>query len=403
MTMVAQADMPCQAADQGRMSCELVYLDNNATTPLDPAVVERMLPWMTDRFWNASSAHLGGQAAAQAVDVARHAIADLIGSRPGEVVWTSGATEADNLALKGVLELAPAHRRRLVTVATEHKAILDTADWLVARGTPVTVVPVERDGTPDFARLDDALAADDVALVSVMAANNETGVTVNVGYIAELAHAHGALFHTDATQLVGKLPFDASQSGVDLASLSAHKMYGPKGVGALFVSRRIGVAPQIHGGGHERGARSGTLNVPAIVGFGAAADISRELGPAEAQRQVDLRARLLDELRARLSGVTETTTTTSRLPNTLSLRFEGADAEAVMANAPRVAVSSGSACTALRPEPSHVLRAMGLDATSASECLRLSVGRTTTESDIDEAAVALEVAVNRVRRLGVAR
>lgn len=382
---------------------ELIYLDNNATTPLDPAVLERMLPWMTDRFWNASSAHLGGQGAAQAVDIARHAVGALIGSRPGEIVWTSGATEADNLALKGVLELAPARRRRLVTLATEHKAILDTADWLVGRGNPVTIVPVERDGTPDLARLDEALVRDDVALVSVMAANNETGVMVDLDYVAELAHAHGALLHTDATQLVGKLPFDVARSGVDLASISSHKMYGPKGVGALFVSRRVEVAPQIHGGGHERGARSGTLNVPAIVGFGVAADITSGLDPAEAHRQVGLRDRLLNSLRERLSDVTETTTAPSRLPNTLSVRFHGADAEAVMVNAPGVAVSSGSACTALTPEPSHVLRAMGLDATSASECLRLSLGRTTTELDIDVAVLAIEGAVHRVRRLRGAR
>lgn len=374
-----------------------IYLDHNATTPLDAGVLDRMLPWMTEAYWNASSSHEGGRLAARAVDEARQLVAHLVGARPGEIVWTSGATEADNLALKGVLEVAGSDRNRLVTVATEHKAVLDTAEWLAARGAAVTILPVEGDGTLDLRRLEDALATDDVALVSVMAANNETGVISDLAAISDLAHARGALVHTDATQVIGKLPFQVSDTGIDLASMSAHKMYGPKGVGALFVSRRVVVAPMMHGGGHERGMRSGTLNVPAIVGMGEAAAICRQSSADEATRQSELRLLLVEALVRRISDVHETTTAIERLPNTASVRFVGADAEAVMVNAPEVAVSSGSACTALVPAPSHVLVAMGLDPIAAGECLRFSLGRTTRVADVESAVTSIERSVGRVR------
>lgn len=374
-----------------------IYLDHNATTPLDAGVLDRMLPWMTEAYWNASSSHEGGRLAARAVDEARQLIAQLVGARPGEIVWTSGATEADNLALKGVLEVAGPDRNRLVTVATEHKAVLDTAEWLAARGVAVTILPVEGDGTLDLRRLEDALATEDVALVSVMAANNETGVISDLAAISDLAHARGALVHTDATQLIGKLPFQVSDTGIDLASMSAHKMYGPKGIGALFVSRRVDVAPMMHGGGHERGMRSGTLNVPAIVGMGEAAAVCMQSSADEATRQSELRLLLVEALVRRISDVHETTTAIERLPNTASVRFVGADAEAVMVNAPEVAVSSGSACTALVPAPSHVLVAMGLDPVAASECLRFSLGRTTRVADVECAVTSIERSVGRVR------
>ncbi len=376
-----------------------IYLDHNATTPLDAGVLDRMLPWMREAYWNASSSHEGGRLAARAVDEARQLVAHLVGARPGEIVWTSGATEADNLALKGVLEVADPDRNRLVTVATEHKAVLDTAEWLEARGAAVTILPVEGDGTLDLRRLEDALANEDVALVSVMAANNETGVISDLAAISDLAHARGALVHTDATQLIGKLPFQVSDMGIDLASMSAHKMYGPKGIGALFVSRRVEVAPMMHGGGHERGMRSGTLNVPAIVGMGEAAAICMQSSAEEAPRQSELRLLLVEALVRRIPDVHETTTAIERLPNTASIRFVGADAEAVMVNAPEVAVSSGSACTALVPAPSHVLVAMGLDPIAAGECLRFSLGRTTRVTDVESAVTLIERSVGRVREL----
>jgi cysteine desulfurase len=378
---------------------DLIYLDHNATTPMDPEVLDSMLPWLTDRFWNASSSHAGGRQAADAVDEARALVADLVGARPGEVVWTSGATEADNLAIKGALEAAPSGRDRLITFSTEHKAVLDAAEWVASTGRPVTELPVHPDGTIDLAALEDALALNDVALVSVMAANNETGVITDLAGVADRAHAHGAMVHTDATQMIGREAFDIRELDVDLASMSGHKMYGPKGIGALFVSRRVRLQPITHGGGHERGMRSGTLNVPGIVGMGKAAAVAKQLLADEPAREAALRDRLVAELIARVSGIASSTAATQCLCNTASLRFVGADAEAVMVNAPDLAISSGSACTALVPAPSHVLLAMGMDSTAANECLRFSLGRGTRQADIDTAIEQIEVAVDRVRDL----
>jgi len=376
-----------------------IYLDHNATTPLDSRVLERMMPWMTEGFWNASSSHAGGRLAAKAVEDARRQVAALLGARASEIVITSGATEANNLALKGVLQLAGIQRNRLVTFATEHKAVLDTAEWLATTGTEVTVLPVNTDGTIDLCHLEEQLAPGNVGLVSVMAANNETGVLADLTAISDLAHHYGALVHTDATQRIGKLSFRVPEARVDLASMSAHKMYGPKGVGALFVSRRVELLPMMHGGGHERGMRSGTLNVPAIVGMGEAAAICMESVEVEADRQCALRTQLTKAITSRIPNAWETTATGNRLPNTANLRFEGADAEAVMANAPDVAISSGSACTSLVPTPSHVLMAMGFDPSAASECLRFSLGRTTTALEIDAAVTSIERSVRRVREL----
>ena len=378
---------------------ELIYLDFNATTPLDPNVFAAMTPWMTERFWNASSNHAGGRAALDAVESAREQLAQLVGCRRGELVWTSGATEANNLAIKGGVEMCSPDRRRVVTVATEHKAVLDPIAWLGQQGLPTSVLPVDKDGRLSLDRLRDELELDDVAVVSVMAANNETGVLTDLSAIVDMAHHYGALVHSDETQLLGKLPVDVSASGVDLASFSAHKVYGPKGVGALFASRRIHLAPLLHGGGHERGLRSGTLNVPGIVGFGAAAGVATTyLRDGESDRQRRLSDELLTSLRETVDRVV-LTSASPRLPNTVNLRIEGADAEGVMANAPGVAVSSGSACTALMPEPSHVLLAMGYSDTAARECLRFSLGRSTTERDIRGAATQIGAAVVRVRML----
>lgn len=373
-----------------------IYLDYNATTPAAPGVVEEMLPWFVDRFWNASSSHPSGRVAAAAVEAGRERVAGLIGARSAEVVWTSGATEATNLALKGLPPTG--ERRRVVTIATEHKATLDTVAALEHGGTPVTVVPVETDGSLSLDRLHSELDGS-VLVVSVMAANNETGVVTDLPPVADMVHECGALLHSDITQVVGKMPFSVSDSGIDLASLSSHKIYGPKGIGALFVSRRVKLSPLIHGGGHEWGLRSGTLNVPGIVGFGTAADLATASLETEVHRQGRLVRRMLEELRGHVGDVLQTTDAPLRLANTLNIRVVGADAEAVMANAPDVALSSGSACTALVPSPSHVLLAMGFDRTAALECLRISVGRPTMEQDVVAAAELLAAAITRVRAL----
>lgn len=376
----------------------VVYLDYNATTPVDRAVLEAMLPWFTDRFWNASSSHVLGRRAADAVEQARASIGSLLGAKAREVVFTSGATEANNLALKGAVAAAPSNRRKVVVAATEHKAILDTANWLEDEGVEVDVVPVFGTGQLDI----DAYRAavdDRTALVSVMTANNETGViTEDLSDLADIAHEAGALFHTDATQAVGKVAWDVSTAGVDLASLSSHKIYGPKGVGALYIRRGTRVTPLIHGGGHEAGVRSGTLNVPAIVGFGTAATqcILRRGTDTEAYRALtDILAQSLELI----GDVAVVGAGARRLPNTLMARFIGADAEAVMANAPKLAASSGSACTSMVPAPSHVLLAMGLDHEAALECIRFSVGRPTTAREIRTAVGDVALAVERVRAM----
>ncbi len=376
----------------------MIYLDYNATTPVDPRVVAEMLPWFTEKFANAASAHAPGQQANEAVDDARRAVADLVQVRSGEIVFTSGATEANNLALKGVIGAALPGRRRLLVGATEHRAVLDAAEALAAVGVDLGVIPVTGDGMIDedeYLRLLD----EDVALVSVMWANNETGVIAPIRRLVTLAHECGALFHSDATQAVGKLDVDLRAAGVDLASFSAHKIYGPKGVGALFVKRGTHVVPQIHGGGHELGMRSGTLNVPGIVGFGVAARLAHETLRSEASRQRSLCARLISALREQAGDLRVIAENAPRLPNTVNIRFVGADAEAVMANAPGVAVSSGSACSAMLAEVSHVLLAMGIRADQAEQCLRFSLGKPTTGEDVETAAVQIGNAARRVRVL----
>ena len=375
-----------------------VYLDYNATTPVEPAVMEAMLPWFTDRFWNAASAHGAGQTARRALESARTQVAELIGTAPRELVLTSGSTEANNLAIKGVAKRMPDQRDTVLVSATEHKAVLDAADWLVGEGFRVERVPVGSDGRVDVAHLA-TLMSERIALVSIMLANNETGVVQPLKLISELAHRVGALVHTDATQAVGKIKVDVQDLDVDLLSLSAHKFYGPKGVGALFVRRGIALEAQLHGGGHEWGYRSGTLNVPGVVGMGAAAQMASELTGRDAVSARALITMLVDGLSSRLERVQSIGHAAERVPNTVNLRFVGADAEAVMANAPSVFVSSGSACSSRIPAPSHVLIAMGLSEEEAYECLRFSVGRHTTSDEIATAVESLAEAVVRVRRL----
>jgi cysteine desulfurase len=376
----------------------MIYLDYNATTPVDDRVLAEMTPFFSGTFANAASSHDMGRAASEAVEAARSTIAELIGVQRGELYFTSGATEANNLAIRGFLRTALKSRPRLLVGATEHRAVLDTAHDLRDVGVRVDEVPVGTDGLIDeeaYVRMLD----ERVGLVSIMWANNETGVIAAIARLAELAHSAGALFHTDATQAIGKVPIDLKMADVDLASLSAHKVYGPKGVGALFASRGVNLETQMSGGGQEHGLRSGTLNVPGIVGFGAAAALARDCLTSDRSRLADLSAHLVVALRARINDVRVIAEDSPRLPNTVNICMVGADSEAVMANAPGVALSSGSACTALVPEVSHVLLAMGLRSDQAEECLRFSLGRPTTIEEIDAAVTHVAEAVRRVRLL----
>jgi len=380
------------------MSNDLVYLDYNATTPVLEEVLAEMLPWMTDQFWNAASIHQGGRQAFRAVDQAREAIAELLGVRPGGICFTSGATEANNLAIKGSLLAAAPGRTRIIVGATEHKAGLDPAHAMESAGAEVIVVPVDSSGLVEEQAFVDALD-ETVAIVSIMLANNETGVIAPVERLAQTAHEVGALFHTDATQAFGKIPVDLESLGVDMASFSAHKVYGPKGIGALYVARAVELVPLLHGGGHERGLRSGTMNVAGAVGFARAAQMSMASMAAECERHADLVGRLVDGLRRRIRGVELVGEGPPRLPNTANVRFAGVDGEALLANAPLLGVSSGSACTSMTPAPSHVLLAMGYPSEAAEQCLRFSVGRPTEIAEIDQALEMTVAAVERVRSL----
>ena len=379
----------------------MIYLDYHATTPVDPEVLRAMLPFFTEQFGNAASKqYRPGWEANAAVEDARSAVAALIGADAKEIVWTSGATEANNLALKGLAEVASPARNHFVTVATEHKSVLDTCKRLEGRGCQVTVMGVEPDGSIDLNRLR-AAVTERTAAVSVMAANNEIGVLAPLAEIAAIAHERGALLHTDAVQVIGKVPFDVKSSGVDLASLTAHKLYGPKGVGALYVRRkspRVTIAPLFDGGGHERGMRSGTLNVPGIVGFGVAATLARQQMSEEAARLLRLRQTLLAALRAGVGDLVVNGALDARLPGNLNVSFPGIDGEALLVSlCDEVAVSSGAACTAA--EPSHVLKALGRKTELALASLRFGLGRWTTEEEVDRASARVVETVNRLRAM----
>ncbi len=382
-----------------------IYLDHHATTPCDPRVVEAMLPHLSGTFGNAASrSHAYGWAADAAVEQARDQVAALIGATPKEICFTSGATEADNLALFGVAEAAaerdPA-RRHLVTSAIEHKAVLEPLAALEKRGWHVTRVPVGRDGLVRVDAIAEALRPETV-LVSVMAANNEIGTLAPLAELGRLCKGRGVLFHTDAAQMAGVLPLDVEAMGLDLVSLSAHKMYGPKGIGALYVRRRgpmVRLAPQILGGGHERGRRAGTLPVHQVVGFGCAARIAQaEMGP-EAQRQRTLRDRLLSSLLAELPDVVVNGDLADRLPGNLNVSFADVEGEALLMALREFALSSGAACTSATLEPSHVLRALGVPADLAHASIRYGLGRGNTEAHIAAVAVATVSAVRRLRAL----
>jgi cysteine desulfurase len=386
----------------------VIYLDHHSTTPVDARVLEAMLPFFTEKFGNASSKqHQLGWDAADAVERARKQVAHLIGAGSKEIVFTSGATEANNLAIKGAAKVRRGERDHLVTIATEHKAVLDPVASLERDGWRVAVLPVNGQGLIDLDALGAAIT-ERTALVSVMAANNEIGVLQPIKEAAAAAHAKGAWFHTDAVQAIGKVPFDVAALGVDFASITAHKIYGPKGVGALYVRKGVRIAAEIDGGGHERGMRSGTLNVPGIVGFGRAAEIARAEMAAEAERVGRLRDRLLEKLSANLKvrnhkdsvcdrAMSVNGTMRARLPGNLNVSFAGVDGEALLVSLDDVAVSSGAACT--QAEPSHVLKALGLSTERALASLRFGIGRGTTEADIDYAAAKVADVVTRLRQM----
>lgn len=381
---------------------KLVYLDNHATTPVDPRVLDAMLPYFTERFGNpASRQHRFGWEAEHAIERARKQVAELIGASSEEIVFTSGATESDNLAIKGVAEMYAAHGDHIITVATEHKAVLDTCRRLEKQGKRVTYLPVNRDGLIDLDQLRGAIT-DRTILISVMYANNEIGVLQPVREIGRIARARGVLFHTDATQAVGKIPVNVETDCIDLLSLSAHKMYGPKGVGALYVrgkNPRVQLAALIDGGGHERGMRSGTLNVPGIVGLGEACAICQREMAEEARRLAELRDRLLSRLRAELDDVYVNGSLEQRLPNNLNVSFAFVQADSLMMAMHDVAVSSGSACTSASAEPSHVLKALGIASELARGAIRIGLGRFNTREEIDYAAGRIIECVRRLREL----
>ena len=375
----------------------MIYLDYNATTPLDPRVLEAMLPFFHDRFGNAASrSHGFGKDAAGAVEAAREQAAKVIGAKPEEILWTSGATESNNLAIKGVAKKG----NHFVTVATEHRAVLDVCDRLESQGFKLTVLGVDARGMIDLDRLARAIT-DQTILVSIMHANNETGVLHPIREIGRLCRDRGVLFHTDATQSYGKVPIDVDADFVDLLSASAHKFCGPKGTGLLYVRRRnprVRCEPVLHGGGHEQGLRSGTLNVPGIVGFGAAAALCLQDGPSEQPRFRTLRDRLEKGLAGRLDGVQVNGHPEQRLAHTTNLSFAGVDADALMKAVPEVAVSSSAACTSALMQPSYVLGALGCDEDRIKGSLRFSLGRFTTEAEIDAAVEALSREAKRLRK-----
>ncbi|RBQ09117.1 IscS subfamily cysteine desulfurase [Pedobacter miscanthi] len=378
-----------------------IYLDNNATTPLDPRVLEAMLPYFTEKFGNAASRnHAFGWVAEEGVDYAREQVAKLIGCTEKEIIFTSGATEADNLAIKGVFEMYKEKGNHIITAVTEHKAVLDTCKHLEKNGARVTYLGVKEDGLIDLAELEAAMTPETI-LVSIMYGNNEIGVIQPVKEIAAIAHKHGALFMTDATQAVGKIPVDVNADGIDLMAFSAHKMYGPKGVGVLYVRRknpRVKVTAQMDGGGHERGMRSGTLNVPGIVGLGKACELCRLEMESESARLSALR----DKLETTLNKMEESYVngnTQHRLPHVANISFKYVEGEGLMMAMSDLAVSSGSACTSASLEPSYVLKSLGLSDDLAHSSIRYGLGRFTTEEEIDQAIEVTQKAVNHLREL----
>jgi len=379
-----------------------IYLDYNATTPCDPGVIEVMLPYFSDQFGNAASrSHPFGWQAEEAVDYAREQVARLIGADPKEIVFTSGATEGDNLAIKGVFEMYAGKGNHIITCVTEHKAVLDTCKHIEKLGGEVTYLPVNKEGLVDLQQLEAAIKPTTI-LIAIMYANNETGTIQPVPQIGTLAKKHGVLFFTDATQAVGKVPVDVIKDNIDLLTCSGHKIYGPKGVGALYVRRknpRVKLTAQMDGGGHERGMRSGTLNVPGIAGLGKAADICRQQMEADGLRMSHLRNKLENAL-LQLEATYINGSRANRLPHVANISFNFVDGDGLMMGLNKeMAVSSGAACTSASMEPSYVLKALGLDDHLAHSSLRFSIGRFTTEEEIDFAIELVTKTVNKLREL----
>ncbi len=379
-----------------------IYMDYHATTPVDPRVVDAMMPFFTQHFGNpASRNHEFGWEAEEAVDEARKHVADLIGATAKEVIFTSGATEANNLAIKGVAEMYREKGNHIITCVTEHKAVIDTCKKLEKQGARVTYLPVQKDGRIDLGQLRDAIT-DKTILITIMAANNEIGVLQPTAEIGALAKEKGVLFHTDAVQAAGKVPFDVNALKADLVSLSAHKMYGPKGVGALYVRRRnprVLLAEQINGGGHERGMRSGTLNVTGIVGFGKAAALAKAEMATESVRLRGLRDKLNAALHANLDEIYVNGSWEHRLPHSLNISFAYVEGESLLMGINDVAVSSGSACTSASLEPSYVLKALGAGDDLAHSSIRFGLGRWTTEEEVNYVVDKLTTVVRRLREM----
>ncbi len=379
-----------------------IYMDNHATTPLDPRVLEAMMPYFTAKFGNAASRnHSFGWEAEAAVEAAREQIARLIGATAKEIIFTSGATESDNLAIKGIAEMYRERGNHIITQVTEHKAILDTCKRMEKHGYRVTYLPVKADGLIDMDDLRRAMD-DKTILVTIMAANNEIGVLQPIAEIGKLCHERGVLFHTDAVQAVGKVPIDVIADNIDVLSISAHKIYGPKGVGALYVRRRnprVQIAALIDGGGHERGMRSGTLNVPGIVGMGKACELAQAEMQEEGRRLQDLRDHLKDKLEENLDYVHVNGSMDHRLPGNLNMSFVYVEGESLLMGINDVAVSSGSACTSATLEPSYVLKALGLGDDVAHSSIRFGLGRFNTQAEVDYVADKVIEVVRHLRKL----
>jgi cysteine desulfurase len=379
-----------------------IYMDNHATTPMDPRVLEEMLPYFTQKFGNSASRnHSFGWEAEQGVEQARERIAKLVGATAKEIIFTSGATESDNLALKGVAEMYKEKGNHIITAVTEHKAILDTCKRLEKYGYRVTYLPVKGDGLVDLEDLKRAID-DKTILVSIMFANNEIGVIQPVEQIGAICRERGVLFHSDATQAVGKVPVDVNKMKIDLMSISAHKMYGPKGVGALYVRRknpRVQISAMIDGGGHERGMRSGTLAVPNIVGLGKACELCMQEMPEESKRLAALRDRLRSRIEKDLDEVYVNGSMEHRLPGNLNMSFAYVEGESLLMGISDIAVSSGSACTSATLEPSYVLKALGTGDDLAHSSIRFGLGRFNTEAEVDYVAAKMVEVVKRLREL----
>ena len=379
-----------------------IYMDNHATTPMDPRVLEEMLPYFMEKFGNAASRnHWFGWVAEEGTETARERIAKLIGATTKEIIFTSGATESDNLAIKGVAEMYKEKGNHVITAVTEHKAVLDTCKRLEKYGFRVTYMPVQKDGLVDLDDLKRAMD-DKTILVTIMAANNEIGVLQPVAEIGQLCRERGVIFHCDATQAVGKVPVDVNKQNIDVMSISAHKIYGPKGVGALYVRRknpRVQISAIIDGGGHERGMRSGTLNVSGIVGLGKACALATEEMPKESCRLAGLRNRLRDNILGRLDEVYINGSMEHRLPGNLNISFAYVEGESLLMGINDVAVSSGSACTSATLEPSYVLKALGTGDDLAHSSIRFGIGRFNTEAEVDYVADRVVETVGRLREL----